>query len=85
MAIKFTNAAYEYEHNKAPRGVGMWAFMIRARDEIVAQKNYPYDHYQQGAYVILWTSKVMTLTEAKKEIKEWLSKNGFSGIVAVAD
>ena len=85
MSIKFTNSVFEYERDgQKPRGVGKWAFQFRGKDEILTKKNCPFEHYQQGEYVIVWASQVMTLTEAKKEMKQWFSANGFSGVLAVA-
>lgn len=84
MAIKFTNSVYQYEHAKQPRGVGHWAFQFRGKDEVLTRKNCPFEHYQSGNYVIVWATKVMTLTKAKKEIKDWFSANGFNGVLAVA-
>lgn len=84
MSIKFTNSVYEYNHEKAPRGVGHWAFQFRGKDEVLTKKNCPFEHYQQGNYVIVWASKVMSLTEAKKEMLQWFKANGFSGVLAVA-
>ena len=87
MAIRFTNSIYQLNHGKNPRGTGFWGFLIRCKDSVLTKKNCPFDHYQQdySDLCLIWSTGVMTLTEAKKEVGDWLKANGFSGIVAVAD
>ena len=82
--ISFTNSVYKYEHGTSPRGIGHWAFQFRGKDDVLTKKNCPFEHYQDGNFVIVWATGVMTLTEAKKQMKEWFGANGFSGVLAVA-
>lgn len=84
MAIKFSTRHYEFNHEKKPRGYGHWAFEFRGKDEKLTELNYPHDHFQSNDLVVMFTSKTMTLTEAKREIKSWLSAHGFHGLVNVA-
>ena len=84
MAIKFTNSVYKYETGVNPRGLGHWAFQYRGNDNTLTKLECPFEHYQSGVYVIVWASKVMTLTDAKKEIGDWFKSKGFNGTIAVA-
>ena len=59
-ARQITNTAYEREHDKAPRGLGLWAVEVR---------------YMDGSKVLVWASQTMNLGEAKKELAEKLSQD----------
>ena len=83
--MKFSNTMYICNHGRNPRGFGRWAFMIRCRDEEVSKRNCPFEHYQQGAFVLIWASTTMTLTDAKKEVGDWLKSVGWKGLILVAD
>ena len=84
--IKFDNYFYKREHGKQPRGVGKWAFMLLINDFALTRENYPYEHYKEGRFTIVWTSGIMSLTDAKNEIKAWLLEHGFKNdLVYIAD
>jgi len=82
--ISFTNSVYIYNHGRKPRGFGSWAFQYRGKDKKLTELNCPFNHYQDGDFVIVWASDTMTLTEAKKEIKNWFKEHGFNGVISVA-
>lgn len=89
--IKFSNSIFKAEHNKAPRGVGLWGFYVPIRKETLDRFGCPFEYYKVenyygGRYCLVWASKVMTLTEAKNEIAGWFRANGMTdGIIYVAD
>lgn len=89
--IEFRNSIYKAEHDKAPRGVGQWGFYVPIRDGTLYRLECPFEHYQVenfggGRYCLVWASKVMTLTEAKKELADWLKSKGMtSGVIQIAD
>ena len=89
--IKCKNSIYKAEHNKQPRGLGMWGFYVPIKDETLTKLNCPLEHYQvegfyHGKFCMVWASKVMTLTEAKKEVIKWLTSNDLTkGTIYVAD
>lgn len=89
--IKFSNFIYYREHEKQPRGVGQWAFMLwvkngKATDELLTKQDCPFKHYSQGNYVYVWANGVKTLSEAKKEVGDWFRNHGYwNGTIYVAD
>lgn len=89
--IRFDNYFYVREHEKKPYGVGHWGFMLwvkngKASNELLTKQGCPLEHYPQGNFVMVWASKVMTLTEAKKEVGDWFRHNGnWNGTIYVAD
>ena len=50
----------------------MWGFIVRVADRDLSMRNCPLKHEIIGGQTIIWASAVMTLTEAKKEIKACL-------------
>lgn len=88
--IKFSNSIYKSNHNKQPRGFGKWGFYVPIKDSTLTKLECPLEHYRvevySGKFCMVWASKVMTLTEAKKEIESWfLSKGLTKGTIYIAD
>jgi len=85
--INFSISIYKREHGKQPRGLGHWGFYANIKDEELTKRNCPFEHYKDTTrgLVIIWASKVMTLTDAKKEVGGWFKDNGFRGTLAIAD
>lgn len=84
--MTFSNTEYVSNHGVNPRGLGHWAFIVRVKDEDLTTHNCPLEHYKYNnfAHSIIWASGVMTLTDAKKEIKNWLNTIHYDGVVYVA-
>jgi hypothetical protein len=86
--IKFSNSIYVREHEKQPRGFGKWAFFVRINDTKLNELECPFQHYPYNnhAFSVIWASDVMSLTDAKKEIKTWFETKGITKLDAyVAD
>ena len=85
--IDFRNSIYKANHDQAPRGRGLWGFLIRVKDERLTAMACPLEHYQtERGFSIVWASGVMTLTQAKEELKNWLYSKGIrTGVVYIAD
>lgn len=88
--IKFSNSIYKGEHHQQPRGLGKWGFYVPIKDATLTSLECPFEHYHveaySGRFCIVWASKVMTLTEAKKEIESWFTSKGLTnGTIFIAD
>lgn len=84
--ITFNNYKYINEHGKAPRGLGMWAFYSYINESALRRENCPFEYHKIGRYTLIWASKPMLLSEAKKELKNWLTSKGYKNeLIFVAD
>lgn len=84
--IKFNNCRYVSEHGKQPRGLGHWAFLTYIQDFAFEREKCPLEHYKVGRLTLVWASDIMSLTDAKNEIKSWLLEHGYKNeIIYIAD
>lgn len=73
MSITFNYNTYIYEHEKAPRGFGKWAFIIDIEDKRLTELDLDLEHYEdRPGWSLVWASTTMTLVDAKKELKDKL-------------
>ena len=84
--ITFSNAHYIINHGKKPSGLGRWAFYTFISNQALTRENCPLEHYKYGRYSLIWSSDVMLLSDAKKELENWLKSKGYKKeLVYVAD
>lgn len=85
--IEFRNSIYKANHDKQPRGVGLWGFLLRIKNERLTAMGCPFEHYAlERGLVIVWASGVMTLAQAKKELSDWFYSQGIKkGVMYIAD
>jgi len=86
--IDVSNSLYKARHGFAPRGLGHWGFFIKIKDSKLTELECPFEHYycDDEKACIMWAKEVMTLTEAKKQIVDWLKSKGYNkGTIYVAD
>ena len=88
--ITFSNSIYKREHESNPRGLGKWAFYVPIKIETLSKLDCPFEFYETNygsrKFVLIWATSVMTLTDAKKELENWLKSKGLTnGTIFVAD
>lgn len=85
--ISYGTHIYERETGKKPRGLGHWAFYLNISNEELTKHECPFEHYKSDIRnrTLVWASDVMLLSQAKKELTDWLKSKGVkSAIIEVA-